>query len=119
MNMYEENITEKTECKIRPAEFFDVAAQQGFYGLERGNLKGKKDYVRKFWEDTIIKLTVRDPIEKLLTKRDNIRIIDLGCGGGEGFDLLTHIPPSKPLNPGKQSFLLSPDKISSSLNMWT
>lgn len=111
--MNEENIKEKIECKIKPAEFFDVAAQQGFYGLEIGGLKGKKDYVRKYWEDTIIKLIVRDPIEKLLARRDNIRIVDLGCGSGEGFDLLTHIPPSKPLNPGKQSFVLSSDKISS------
>jgi SAM-dependent methyltransferase len=111
--MYEENIKEKIECRIKPAEFFDVAAQQGFYGLEIGGLKGKKDYVRKYWEDTIIKLTIRDPVEKLLTKRDNIRIVDLGCGSGEGFDLLTHIPHSKPLNPGRQPFILSPDQISS------
>lgn len=109
--MNDENIKEKID-KIRPAEFFDVAAQQGFYGLDRGGLTGKKDYVRKYWEDTIIKLTLRDPVEKLLTRRNNVRIVDLGCGSGEGFDLLTHIPPSKPISPGKQSFVLSHDQIS-------
>jgi hypothetical protein len=79
------------KCKIKPAEFFDIAAQQGFYGLERGGLTGKKDYVRKYWEDIAIKLTVRNSIEKLLTKRNDIRVIDLGCGSGEGFELLTRI----------------------------
>ncbi len=42
----------------------------------------EKDYVRKYWEDIAIKLTVRNSIEKLLTKRNNIRVIDLGCGHG-------------------------------------
>jgi SAM-dependent methyltransferase len=100
------------KCKIKPAEFFDIAAQQGFYGLERGGLTGKKDYVRKYWEDIVIKLTVRNSIEKLLTKRNDIRVNDLGCGSGEGFELLTHIPFSQSLSPGKQSFVLSADQIS-------
>lgn len=47
---------EKGVCKIKPTEFFDIAALQGFYGLERGGLIGKKDYVRKYWEDITIKL---------------------------------------------------------------
>ncbi|MCE8423975.1 MAG: class I SAM-dependent methyltransferase [Candidatus Methanoperedens sp.] len=100
------------KCKIKPAEFFDIAAIQGFYGLERSGLTGKKDYVRKYWEDITIKLSVRGSIEKLLTKRDNIRVVDLGCGSGEGFELLTHIPASRPFISGKQSFMLSPDQIS-------
>lgn len=70
------------KCKIKPAEFFDIAAQQGFYGLERGGPTGKKDYVRKYWEDIAIKLTVYNSIEKLLTKRNDIRVADLGCGHG-------------------------------------
>lgn len=98
--------------KIKPAEFFDIAALQGFYGLESSGLTGKKDFVRKYWEDIAIKLTVRGSIEKLLTKRDIIRVVDLGCGGGEGFELLTHIPPSQPFRSGKQCFILSPDQIS-------
>lgn len=98
--------------KIKPAEFYDIAAQWGYYGLEKGGLTGKKDYVRKYWEDIVIKLTVRSAIEKLLTARDSIRVIDLGCGSGEGFDLLTHVPVSQPLSPGKQSFVLSPEQIS-------
>jgi len=46
--------------KIEPAEFYDVAAQVGFYGLEKGGLTGKKDYVRKYWEDIVIKSKIRN-----------------------------------------------------------
>jgi len=103
---------EEDKCKIKPAEFFDIAAIQGFYGLESSGLTGKKDFVRKYWEDITIKLSVRGSIEKLLTKCNNIRVVDLGCGSGEGFDLLTHIPASRPFISGKKCFMLSPDQIS-------
>ncbi len=100
-------------CKVKPSEFYDIAAQQGFYGLERGGLTGKNDNVRKYWEDVIIKLSVRNSVEKLLSKKSDIRVVDLGCGSGEGFELLTHISISKPLSPAKQCFILSPENISS------
>ena len=103
---------EKDTCRIRPAELYDIAAQQGFYGLERGGLTGKKDNVRKYWEDIVIKLTLRSSIEKLLTKKDEIHVVDLGCGSGEGFELLTHIPVFQPLYSGKKCFVLSPDQVS-------
>lgn len=98
--------------KIKPAEFYDIAAQWGYYGLEKGGLTGKKDNVRKYWEDIEIKLTVRSSIEKLLERKSDIRVIDLGCGSGEGFELLTNVPVSQPLSSGKQCFVLSPEQIS-------
>lgn len=100
------------KCKIEPSEFFDIAVEQGFYGIEKGGFSGKYDNVRKYWEDIITKLVIRDSIEKILEKKDNIRIIDLGCGSGEGFELLTHIPVSNPIY-NKLHFTLSPDQISS------
>lgn len=103
---------EKGKCIIRPAEFFDVAAQQGFYGLEAGGLTGKKDNVRKYWEDVVTKLTIKGSIEKLLANRTDIHIVDLGCGSGEGFELLTHIPSSEHPRTSTQSFTLAPNQIS-------
>ncbi len=99
--------------KVRPAEFYDIAVQQGFYGLGKEGLVGKNDNVRKYWEDISTKLTVRSSVEQLLNRKNDIRIVDLGCGSGEGFELLTHIPISQPSNCKKQCFTLSSENISS------
>lgn len=103
---------EKGKCVIRPAEFYDVAAKQGFYGLEAGGSTGKKDNVRKYWEDVVTKLTIKGSIEKLLAKRKDVRIVDLGCGSGEGFELLTHIPNIEHPHVSTRSFTLAPNQIS-------
>jgi hypothetical protein len=36
-------------------EFYEAAVKMGFYGNELGGLAGKKDNVRKFWEDIYVK----------------------------------------------------------------
>ncbi len=78
-------------------EFFEAAVRAGFYGIERGGLFGKKDNVRKYWEDTFIKSAVRPSIQNLLGLHERLRIVDLGAGSGEGLELLAHIPPSHPV----------------------
>ncbi len=78
---------------MEKTEFFETAVQQGFYGIDKGGLTGKKDNVRKYWEDISIKTAIRQPILNLLNNKDKLRIVDLGCGSGEGYELLTHIPP--------------------------
>ena len=99
--------------KIKAEEFYDIAAKRGFYGLETSGLTGKMDNVRKYWEDVVIKLTIRNSVEKVLARKSEIRIIDLGCGSGEGFELLTHIPVSQPCGSENRSFILTQDMISS------
>lgn len=91
-------------------EFFEVAAQQGFYGLERGGLFGKKDNVRKYWEDISIKTTMRRPVFDILNRKEKLSILDLGCGSGEGYELLTHIPPINKTTV-QRDFILSPEQI--------
>lgn len=91
-------------------EFFDIAARQGFYGLEKGGLFGKKDNVRKYWEDISIKITIRDCINGALKEKGKIRVADLGCGSGEGYELITHLPvESHPEN--NKDFVLREEEI--------
>ncbi|MBU1154077.1 class I SAM-dependent methyltransferase [bacterium] len=92
-------------------EFYEIAVEQGFYGLEKSGLFGKKDNVRKYWEDIFIKLSVRQAVENLLNHKEKIRIVDLGCGSGEGYKLLTHIPSSSPISTVEKEFVLSADRI--------
>lgn len=91
-------------------EFYETAVQLGFYGLERGGLRGKKDNVRKYWEDTVVKLAVKPEIERLLETRPGLRVVDLGCGSGEGYELLTHLPPSSPVH-SSHGHVLRPEDI--------
>ena len=79
---------------MEKTEFFETAVQQGFYGIDKGGLTGKKDNVRKYWEDISIKTAIRRPILNLLNHKEKLRVVDLGCGSGEGYELLTHIPPT-------------------------
>lgn len=73
-------------------EFFDFAAKSGFYGIERNNIYGKKDNARKYWEDIFIKLHLRDDLKRIAGSKSHLRIFDSGCGSGEGYELITHIP---------------------------
>lgn len=91
-------------------EFYETAVQLGFYGLERGGLRGKKDNVRKYWEDTVVKLAVKPEIERMLETRSGLRVVDLGCGSGEGYELLTHLPPSSPVH-SSRGHVLRPEHI--------
>ena len=82
---------------MRRTEFYEAAVKAGFYGLERSGLFGKKDNVRKYWEDVFIKAAIRPALEPLLAATDRLRILDLGAGSGEGLELLTHIPSARPV----------------------
>ncbi len=96
---------------IERAEFYEVAVGAGFYGPDDSSLTGKKDNVRKFWEDMSIKLSLREVLEDLRTRRGPLRVVDLGCGSGEGFALLTHIPAHPHGAPQVRDFLLLPTDV--------
>ncbi|MBI5094717.1 MAG: class I SAM-dependent methyltransferase [Candidatus Hydrogenedentes bacterium] len=88
-------------------EFFETAVQQGFYGNEKTSLWGKKDNVRRFWEDIFTKLLLRPAVAQLLKEEPRLRVVDLGCGSGEGLDLLRHIPLGASPHEPSQNFLLN------------
>jgi SAM-dependent methyltransferase len=96
---------------IYKTEFFETAVSLGFYGIDRAGMFGKKDHVRKYWEDIFTKLMIRRLIADLLERKNGLRIIDLGCGSGEGFELLTHIPMGLQVEGHEKGFLLTPERI--------
>ncbi|MBZ0202595.1 MAG: class I SAM-dependent methyltransferase [Ignavibacteria bacterium] len=97
--------------KTGRTEFYESAVSMGFYGRDDAGLTGKKDNVRKFWEDVFIKLVCRPFIENRVPANKKLRILDLGSGSGEGFELLTHIPPSNPQGNTNKDFILRASEI--------
>lgn len=71
---------------------------RGFYGKNVGGLFGKYDNVRAYWEDELTRLALR-PLVRRRTQAcqaegRGVRILDLGCGAGQGYELLTRIEQS-------------------------
>ncbi|HBR18729.1 MAG TPA: hypothetical protein DD726_00710 [Phycisphaerales bacterium] len=58
-----------------------------------------------------MKLSIEPVIERILERKDKIRIVDLGCGSGEGIELLTHIPPSVPAKTTNKEFVITEGDI--------
>lgn len=65
---------------------YSQAYGTGLYGKPTG-LRGKYDNVRRFWEDEVTRLH----IGRNLPRGEKIRVLDLGCGSGDGYELLTGI----------------------------
>lgn len=74
---------------------YSQAVKEGKYDLYIGNLFGKYDNVRTYWEDQLTRIALRPFLSELVEKRrqdkQGIRILDLGCGSGQGYDILTKI----------------------------
>ena len=79
---------------------YDEALKSGQYQKPSG-LLGKYDNVRRLWEDGELRLYLRPYLGKLVARRrecnQGLRILDLGCGSGDGFELITGINNSKSL----------------------
>ncbi len=71
------------------------AVKRGDYDTHVGNLTGKHDNVRSYWEDQLTRLTLRPFVKQLVERTGEearkVRIVDLGCGAGQGYELLTKI----------------------------
>lgn len=74
---------------------YTEAVIRGDYDLYIGNLFGKYDNVRIYWEDQLTRFGLRPHIAQLAARKrrqqQGVRIVDLGCGAGQGFDVLTKI----------------------------
>ena len=82
---------------------YSQAVSSGMYE-STGGLIGKYDNVRTLWEDEMTRLALRPHIDRLVAERRNngrgVRILDLGCGSGDGFALLMSGRSSHPSSRG-------------------
>jgi SAM-dependent methyltransferase len=78
---------------------YTQAFQTGKYEKASG-LLGKYDNVRRFWEDQITGISLRPALNHLVERKkhhlERIRVLDLGCGGGDGYDQLMGVTTKDP-----------------------
>ena len=70
---------------------YGEAVKSGLYA-KRSGLVGKYDNVRRYWEDEITRQFLRPHLNKLIERCQQsmrrLRIMDLGCGSADGYELL-------------------------------
>jgi SAM-dependent methyltransferase len=73
---------------------YTEAVKSGLYAKRTG-LVGKYDNVRRYWEDEVARMDIRPYLSKLIDRCSQefrrLRILDLGCGSADGFELLTGV----------------------------
>ena len=78
---------------------YSQAFQTGKYDKVSG-LSGKYDNVRRFWEDQVTGIFIRpylnNVVERKRQRLERIRILDLGCGSGDGIDLIMGVTTKDP-----------------------
>jgi len=92
---------------------YNEALKSGQY-QKPGGLLGKYDNVRRFWEDEELGLYLRPYLERLVARRkersERLRMLDLGCGSGDGFEFITSIS-SKSLILEHATKVIEPDML--------
>jgi len=87
------------EIEDNGGEAYSQAANSGLYVKETG-IHGKYDNVRIYWEDALTRLFLRPHIDRLVKRRiedlKRLRILDLGCGSGDGYDMLMSLMRKNP-----------------------
>jgi SAM-dependent methyltransferase len=73
---------------------YDEAISSGLYQKVTG-LSGKYDNVRRLWEDEVMRLFLQPYLEKMVGRKrergEGLRILDLGCGSGDGYEMLVSV----------------------------
>jgi len=96
-------------------EAYSEAIKSGLYAKKSG-LVGKYDNVRRYWEDEITGHYIYPLLHKLIERRQSLvqrrlRIMDLGCGGADGYELLSGIRFRDADLHDVEIGLLSPDRL--------
>jgi len=91
---------------------YTEAVTSGLYA-KRSGLVGKYDNVRRYWEDEVTRLRLRPHLSRLIArareKMHRVRIMDLGCGSADGYELLTGVRHREPGLEETEVDLLTPD----------
>ena len=89
---------------------YDEAISSGKYEPPSG-LIGKYDNVRRLWEDEVIGIFLSPYLEQLVVEGNKIRILDLGCGSGDGYDLLMGVKRQNVTTSQHDVNVINPDLI--------
>ena len=86
---------EQSKTQQNAHKNYEDAVVNGFYQRAVDGLYGKFDNVRRYWENQITRYALQDFIEPLVSQKKHdlarIRILDLGAGSGEGYEILTNL----------------------------
>jgi ubiquinone/menaquinone biosynthesis C-methylase UbiE len=95
---------------------YNEALSSGQY-QKPGGLLGKYDNVRRFWEDEELGIYLRPYLQRLVARKkehnERLRILDIGCGSGDGFELITSIHDNKSLISAHDARVIEPNMLES------
>lgn len=94
--------------------YSDTVAR-GYYDRHVGGLFGKHDNVRTYWEDQLTRIVIRPFVARIVkdchSANRGVRVLDLGCGAGQGYELLTRISQKELDLDEELSYVLPSEKI--------
>jgi len=93
---------------------YSEAVKSGLYAKKSG-LVGKYDNVRRLWEDEVTRHFLRPHLQKLIgycrEALRRVRILDLGCGSADGYELLAGVRDRDADLEDVEIDILSPDVV--------
>jgi SAM-dependent methyltransferase len=116
--MLMEKRKEKQSPKGRPETqkaAYSQAVDSGRYARVTG-IHGKYDNVRIYWEDEGTRLFLRTCVDRMVSRRieelKRIRILDLGCGSGDGYEMIMSLVKKSPGVDEDEVRIILPDNLS-------
>lgn len=94
---------------------YSETVARGHYHKDQGGLSGKHDNVRTYWEDEVTRIMLRPYVRERVVACDTanrrLRVVDLGCGSGQGYELLTRIRHTDLNLQEPHRYVLNPDRL--------
>ena len=102
------------ERKDQQNQAYSEAVKSGLYAKKSG-IVGKYDNVRRYWEDEITRHFLYPHLKTLIDRNSSrmqrLRILDLGCGSADGYELLAGIRHRDPSLQDVEVDLLTPEVL--------